>query len=83
VHNNLGQAYLRQDRLAEAQTQFQQALTLNANHANARLNLARTLEAQGNNAAAAAEYRRALELFPADSPQAQAILQRLQTLSAN
>jgi tetratricopeptide (TPR) repeat protein len=80
VHNNLGQAYLRGQQAPEAAAQFRQALALDGNHANARLNLARALEAQGNRPESAAEYRRALGLFSPDSPQAQAIQERLRAL---
>jgi tetratricopeptide (TPR) repeat protein len=81
ARNNLGQAYLRLNRPNEAAAHFRQALAIDGNHANARLNLARALEAQGHKLEAAAEYRRAQAWFPPNSPQGQAIGQRLRELN--
>jgi predicted O-linked N-acetylglucosamine transferase (SPINDLY family) len=63
-HNNLGAAYKYLNRLEEAMTHFQQAVTLEPGFADATNNLASALKAKGKLKQAVDYYRRAVELDP-------------------
>jgi protein O-GlcNAc transferase len=63
-HNNLGNAFKAQGKLAEAIASYGHALTYRPNYIEAHYNLATALQAQGNLEDAAASYRRALSFKP-------------------
>jgi Flp pilus assembly protein TadD/lysophospholipase L1-like esterase len=63
VHNRTGTEYLKQDKLAEAETAFKQALKADPSHAGAHNNLGVTYERMGRDGAQA-EFERAIELQP-------------------
>jgi Tfp pilus assembly protein PilF len=64
---NLGLAYVKRDRLAEATEAFQRVLRLDPSHAKAHLNLALIYDRQGRSEEAMKEFQRALELNPGDA----------------
>jgi protein O-mannosyl-transferase len=64
VHNNLGNAYLRQNRVGEAAGQYRIALRLKPNSSTAHLNLGLVLEQQGHLPQAIEEYRKAVYYQP-------------------
>jgi tetratricopeptide (TPR) repeat protein len=64
---NLGLAYAKRDRLAEATGAFQRVLSLDPSHAKAHLNLALIYDRQGHSDEAMKEFQRALELDPGDA----------------
>jgi tetratricopeptide (TPR) repeat protein len=82
---NLGLAYIQQNQFDQAQTMFEQALSLPDRpetpasiHTVAHYNLAIILERQGQTEAAIAEVERALTITP-DFERAKLFLQRLQS----
>ena len=64
AHNNLGNALQAQGQLAEAVSQYQQALRLKPDFVEAHNNLGNVLWAQGQLAEAVAQYQQALRLKP-------------------
>jgi protein O-mannosyl-transferase len=64
VHNNLGNAYVRQDRPDEAAEQYRIALRLKPNSSLAHMNLGLILEQQGRMSEAIHEYREAVYYQP-------------------
>ena len=66
AHNNLGVAYDRQGRLAEAVACFRKAASLHASHADAHRNLGDALFRHGDLPGAIAAFRRAADLQPQD-----------------
>ncbi len=62
--NNFGTELVRQGKLAEAVTEFQQAVALDPNYAGAQVNLAYTYDRLGRVEEAMAAYRKAIELDP-------------------
>ncbi|MEJ5301165.1 MAG: tetratricopeptide repeat protein [Thermodesulforhabdaceae bacterium] len=61
---NLGSLFYRMGKYEEAKKYYQQAIELSPNYAAAHLELARTLEALGDNAKALDEYKEALQYDP-------------------
>jgi len=64
VHNNLGNAYLRNDNLEEAQVHYGQALRIQPNSSIAHHNLGLALSKQGHLDEAIEEYRQAIYYQP-------------------
>jgi predicted O-linked N-acetylglucosamine transferase (SPINDLY family) len=63
-HSNLGDAYLAQDRIAEAVVHYRRALILRQDYAAAHNNLAVALRRQGNLEEAKAHFSQAITLSP-------------------
>jgi tetratricopeptide (TPR) repeat protein len=64
AHNNLGEAYKSRGQLDKAIEQYQTALRLNPDYAEARNNLANEYASKGLSDSAVAEYQSALRLNP-------------------
>ncbi len=64
IHNNLGNAHLRRGEFDEARIEFQQALALDPNNADALLNLGSIARLKGNAAEAEHYVERALRVNP-------------------
>jgi tetratricopeptide (TPR) repeat protein len=73
AHNNLGVLHLRQGRLYDAATSFEEARRLMPGHPDPRLNLALTYERAGRRDEALAAYRAALDAAPGHLPTVQAL----------
>jgi predicted O-linked N-acetylglucosamine transferase (SPINDLY family) len=69
AHNNLGNVFVKQQKLPEAVASFRQAVRLRPDHAEAHFNLGLALIGQGKPAAAEASLLRASQLKP-DSAEA-------------
>ena len=64
AHYNLGIVFMEQGQLAEAATQYQEALRLKPDYAKAHCNLGNALQNQGRLAEAMVQYQEALRLKP-------------------
>ena len=64
VHNNLGMAFLKHERFAEAATQFQEATRERPNYYQAHVNLGAAFEGQGRLVEALNEFQEALRERP-------------------
>ena len=64
IHNNLGRIHLGRGELDEAQREFEQALALDANNADALLNMGSIQRARGRIADAEHFVKRALRVNP-------------------
>lgn len=64
IHNNLGDVYARQGDMQKAVEEFQKAIAINPNYADAYHNLANTYEQMGQLDPAIENYRKALEINP-------------------
>ena len=64
AHNNLGRALQQIGRVAEAKREFEQALALKSDYADAHANLASALGVLGDHAAALEQARQAIALKP-------------------
>jgi tetratricopeptide (TPR) repeat protein len=78
AHNNLGNAYLDSNRLAEAETQYKEALRLNPGYPEAHNNLGIVLARIGKVPEALEQFQDALQLCP-DLESAQRNLAQAQT----
>jgi tetratricopeptide (TPR) repeat protein len=67
AHNNLGNAFLEQDKVIEAIASFRQAIMLNPKNSGAHNNLGNALSKQGKLDEAIASYRQAIMLDPKDA----------------
>ncbi len=66
VHNNLGNAYLRNNQLKEAADHYRMALSIKPNSGLAHMNLGLVFQQQGRVADAIDEYLRAIKSQPSD-----------------
>ena len=64
AHNNLGNVFAGQDRLADAIKHYQEALAIDPNYAIAHNNLANVLAKQGKTDDAIEHYQRAIQINP-------------------
>jgi tetratricopeptide (TPR) repeat protein len=64
AHYNLGNAFLQQERLDEAMVQYQKALAINPDYAEAHNNLGNVLIQQGRAGEAIAHFQKALAIKP-------------------
>ncbi|MGD0252670.1 MAG: tetratricopeptide repeat protein [Verrucomicrobiota bacterium] len=64
AHNNLGDAFFRQERMGEAVSQYQQTLAINPNNAEANYDLGNAFFQQGRMDEALAQFQKTLAIQP-------------------